>query len=230
MDNQLKELLFLPPTDLESSWLISEKIDHMLGLRVNSIEEDLLQRARNLLPHGNHKTWGPGLHQRNQTWVGLYPQTFLTPYSEIKQMLEMLQLSAGQRLVDLGAGYGRMGMMLGFFYPEVEFIGYELVEERVKEGNRVLELLELPTRLIQQDLTTNQFMLPAADVFFIYDYGEVSHIRHSLKQIESIAESKAIRVIARGKGSRSLIEHEHPWLCQINPPIHQERFSIYRLN
>jgi hypothetical protein len=56
------------------------------------------------------------------------------------------------------------------------------------------------------------FELPEADYYLIYDYGTVAHIRHTLKQLEKMADRKNFKLIARGKGTRSLIEYEHPWL------------------
>ena len=69
--------------------------------------------------------------------------------------------------------------------------------------------------------------IPQAQYYFIYDYGKVSHIRRTLKQLEDLTTKQRFKVIARGKGCRSIIEYEHPWLCELNPVIHEENFSIY---
>lgn len=42
----------------------------------------------------------------------------------------------GQTVMDLGSGFGALGMLIGLFYPEVKFIGYEILPERVDEANR----------------------------------------------------------------------------------------------
>lgn len=110
--------------------------------------------------------------------------------------------------------------------PDVQFVGFEFVSERVLEGQRVLsERGCLHAKLLQRDLTHPDFILPEAQAYFIYDYGTVPHIRATLKQIEKIADSKKVTLVARGKGTRSLIDHEFPWLML----EHQaENFSIYR--
>lgn len=208
--------------------LSSPEIDRYFGLKVNEIEESLYHAAKSLRPMGNLSNLGHVLHQGHQTWVGLEPETLQTPYQELVRLCEHLQLKSGELMVDLGAGYGRLGLVLHELYKGVLFKGYELVSERVMEGNRVFENFScINARLFTQDLTDPAFKIPRADYYFIYDYGKVAHIRETLKQIENFTDSGKFKVIARGKGTRSIIEHEHPWLSQINPVIHEENFSIY---
>lgn len=208
--------------------LSSPEIDQYFGLQVNDIEESLYHAAKTLRPQGDLSNLGHVLHQGHQTWVGLEPETLQTPYQELVKVCHHLKPLSGQQMIDLGAGYGRLGLVLHHFYPGVLFKGYELVPERVVEGNRVFEKFNCDkAKLYTQDLTDREFKLPKADFYFIYDYGKVAHIRETLKQIEAFTDSGKFKVIARGKGTRSIIEHEHPWLSQINPVIHEDNFSIY---
>lgn len=207
----------------------SEKLDLEFGFEVARIEGELLGQAQELDPTGNHKTWGASLHQGNQTWVGLSHQTLQTPYSELKKMCQLIAPKAGETIVDLGAGYGRMGLVLKALYPEVNFLGYEYVASRVKEGQRILKNYQCEKSLLfVQDLTAPDFELPEAEYYFVYDYGTVQHIRQTLKQIELMADQRNFKVIARGKGTRSLIQYEHPWLADVYPAIHEENFSIFQ--
>lgn len=220
--------LFDRPNDHSQARRASEQLDLLLGVAVASIEEKLLGFARLKDPQGSHKTWGPGIHQGNQTWVGLSHQTLQTPYSELIQMCELLNPRSGSLVVDLGAGYGRMGLVLESFYPEVRFLGLEFVEERVVEGARIFEQYNCRrARLLQGDLTQEGFELPEAESYFIYDYGTLPHIRRTLKQFEELSERKSFKLVARGHGVRNLIHYEHPWLANICPAIHRENFSVY---
>lgn len=203
----------------------SKALDQRLGLEVVNIEKDLLEEARRHRPHGHMGNWGPDFHQGHQTWVGLDPQVLQTPYQELLKMCELLVLQPGEHVIDLGAGYGRLAWILKQKYPEVSFTGYEYVKERVDEGNRVLQ----EELLIQQDLSDPDFELPVADSYFIYDFGKVQHIRKILQQLEDMAETNSFKVVARGRGTRSMIQHEHPWLAQINPPHHEENWSLYSM-
>jgi hypothetical protein len=227
--NQLNPALFTSIDDYQLARQESEKLDLEFGFEVEQIEGELLARAQELDPAGNHKTWGTSLHQGNQTWVGLSHQTLQTPYSELKKMCELIDPKALETIVDLGAGYGRMGLVLAALYPRVNFIGYEYVASRVSEGCRILEKFECQrAQLLVQDLTSPEFILPEAEYYFVYDYGTVQHIRQTLKQIEKMADQRKFKVIARGKGTRSLIQYEHPWLADVYPAIHEENFSIFQ--
>lgn len=209
----------------------SEQFDELLGFGVEGIETELLKRARELLPNGDINSWGAKIHDGNQTWVGLHLSTLQTPYLEIREMFDLLNPSAGEKVVDLGAGYGRLGLWLKVFYPEVDFVGYEYVKERVLAGSRILHEWGCSRALLlEQDLTHPEFILPEADYYFIYDYGKIDHIRHTLDQLDRMADRRMFKVIARGQGSRSLIEKEYPWLSQVHPPHHTEKFSIYSMS
>lgn len=205
----------------------SAELDRSLGFHVHTIEQRLLEQAKLLQPQGNHHTWGEGLHKGNQSWVGLDPETLQTPYSELKEMCQLLAPKSGQLVIDLGAGYGRLALIIETLYPGVLFNGFELVGERVEEGKRLFKLLNFQySTLDEQDLTSDDFNLPEADIYFLYDYGKVSHIRHTLNQLGDLVGKRTFRLVARGKGIRSLINLEFPWL---SPEAGHERthFSIY---
>jgi len=206
----------------------SHELDQELGFRINEIEDELLKKALKLRPEGNMSNFSEVLHDGHQTWVGLDPQTLNTPYSELYEMCRALKLKSSDLVVDLGAGYGRLGILLNVLHPGVKFIGYELVEERVQEGNRILTRHSCENaELFVQDLTDPTFKLPIANVYFLYDYGKVSHIRQTLKEIEKLTDKHHFQVVARGQGSTSIIDFEHPWLSQVLPVYRSKNFSIY---
>ncbi len=208
--------------------LDSEQIDLKLGFEINRVESLLLSEAKELRPLGTMANFGEILHKGHQTWVGLDPQILNTPYIELAEMCDQLLPKDGEVVVDLGAGYGRLGIVLHFLYPDVIFKGYELVKERVVEGNRILKKFQVKDgELLEQDLMNPLFRLPKANYYFLYDYGKVEHIRHTLSQLEEMTSHHHFKVIARGKGARSIIEHEHPWLTSLNEVIHQNNYSIY---
>ena len=191
----------------------SQIVDRILGFRMKYIEEMLVAEACAFDPNGNHDSWGPKMHEGVQTWVGLDLVTMQTPYSEMARIFQMLKLRPYQHVVDLGAAYGRMGALIGGLYPKAIFTGYEYVKSRVDEGNRVYQELGLTNcKLVEQDLFAKNFVMPEADIFFIYDYGQVEHIHHTLTQIYQVAKKRPVRVIARGKYTREIISSKHQWL------------------
>jgi hypothetical protein len=203
-------------------------VDKILGFRLKYIEEMLVAEARGFEPEGSHETWGPSLHQGVQTWVGLELQTLQTPYSEIMRILQLLKIKPYQHIIDLGAAYGRMGVVIGGLYIKNQFTGFEYVKARVEEGNRIYKDLGLNRVQLQtQDLFAKDFELPEADVYFIYDYGQVEHIDHTLKQVEQVAYKRPIKVVVRGKFTKRIIADRHPWMDLKYEEKLEDFFSIY---
>ncbi|MBL7715075.1 MAG: hypothetical protein JNL01_06365 [Bdellovibrionales bacterium] len=206
----------------------SEKIDALLGIESERIEAELLERAQAIQPDGSVRTYSKALHGEAQTWVGLGAQIVQTPYSEIVEILKARPPVVGEHWVDVGAGYGRLGIVLGCLFEGVQYSGFELVPERLFEGRKVFEKLQLiGTTLFQQDLSLPSFQLPVADLYFIYDYGNLEAIEKSIADIRIAAQSRKITVVARGRASRDTIEQRHPWLATVVAPFHSKNFSIY---
>ncbi len=205
--------------------LDSGEIDRTLGFRISEIERMLLFRALETLPGGDHHSWGAHLHRGNQTWVGLDPETIQTPYQELLRLCQKLPLKKNDQVIDLGAGYGRLGIVIQKVYPDIKFRGIEFVPERVIETKRVYSLLGIsPDVMNEGDLTAPDFFPGEADHYFVYDFGKVPHIRQLLNKLSQIADRKKFTLTGRGKGIRSLIAHEFLWLT---PVYEEENFSIY---
>lgn len=203
-------------------------LDKIFGFRLKYVEEMLVAEARGFEPEGSHETWGPSLHKGVQTWVGLDTHTLQTPYSECLRILQLLKIRPYQHIIDLGAAYGRMGMVIGGLYIKNSFTGYEYVKGRVDEGNRVYREFGLSRcQLVEQNLFDPAFELPQADVYFIYDYGQVEHIDRTLRQIEKIAHKRPVKVVVRGKFTKEIIKEGHQWLDLKYEGKLEERFSIY---
>lgn len=193
----------------------SAQVDAWLGLRTAETEALISERA--------------GCPRDAQHWIGLPVQALLTPYTELRAMLERLRPQPGQWVVDLGAGYGRMGFVLARHFPSVRFLGYEVVPERVAEGKRVLAMHCGPEiQLERVDLSRSDFSPAIADYYFIYDFGSRAAIEKTLGDLSVIARTRAIVVIGRGRASRDAIERQHPWLSAVLKPEHRKHYSIYR--
>lgn len=203
----IKLELQLPQLDYNSAKAHSRNLDNLLGYDCIEIEDALYeenQAARDL---------------RRQYWFGLDIQSLQTPYSEIVEMINELNPQSGDVWMDLGAAYGRVGVTLGFLRPEVQFVGYELVQARVSEGRRVFDRWKLSSAKIKKaDLASQDFEVLPADIYFLYDFGTKKDVYDVLEKLRVIAQSRSIQVIARGRGIRNWIPMDFPWLAQMNPP------------
>lgn len=206
----------------------SQYIDKILGFKLEEVERKLITKAKGVDPEGSHESWGPAMHSGVQTWVGLDLQILQTPYSEIMRILQLIKLKPQQHVVDLGAAYGRMGVVIGGLYGKSLFTGFEYVKERVDEGNRIYKDLSLKNcQLEAADLFSADFKLPEADLYFIYDYGHVEHIDRTLRQIAYVSRKRAVKIVARGKFTKQIIASYHPWLELKYEGKLEEFFSVY---
>lgn len=202
----------------------SDLVDAHLGMQIVKVE--------NKLRTNGCKSMGSDFSDKPQElWIGLAAKRFLTPYTEIRSMLSLIKPKAGSTIVDLGAGYGRMGFVVGKHYPKVKFIGYEYVGERVKESKKSLKKLKHPLVTFKHaDLSSLEFKPVVADYYFIYDYGTIDAIQKTLFDLRKIAQEKPITIIARGRDSRDFIKDHHPWLKKRVLPKSYIYFSIYDSN
>lgn len=202
----------------------ADQVDAWLGLQVSKVETALVAtQGRGPAARGESVGLQP------ETWIGVAPSTFLTPYAELREMIERLAPPPGARFVDLGAGYGRLGFVLGRHFAEAHFLGYELVAERVAEGMLALERQGCQqARLVTTNLAASDFRTERADFYFIYDFGERAAIEKVLGDLREVARSGALTVIGRGRATRDAIERGHPWLAGVRTAEHCGNYSIYR--
>jgi hypothetical protein len=136
-------------------------------------------------------------------------------YSNIFLSLDKLNLKEGSKVVDLGSGYGRVGLIFALLRPDIHFTGYEYVSHRVEVGNRAASFFNLQDRLtfITQDLSLADFKLPIANVFYLYDpFTEETYV-FILDQIVELSQSQQVTIVTKGNASKWLeqIAQEHHW-------------------
>jgi SAM-dependent methyltransferase len=199
----------------------SESVDRWLGFRIPEIERALNLKGCLYKP-SNHD----GTLQR--LWFGLAEQILLTPYIELRWILAQLQLPDRAMVVDLGAGYGRLGHVLARNYPGAKFVGYEYVGERVAEARRLFAKEKLNgCEMIHADLSRKTFQPVEADAYFLYDFGTPEAIEKTLFDLRKISERRSFTLVARGRTCRYAIELRHPWLKRISSITGEGRTSTY---
>lgn len=191
-------------------------VDDWLGFEHEKIESSL---------RGGDKS----ASSSQQNWEHLSVQAMQTPYVEIRNILDILNPQPGETLIDLGAAYGRMGLVMNKHFPLTNFFGFEIEAARVREAQRVMALQKMDiSQMITADLSSPEFTMPVADYYFIFDYGHERDVRRTLQDLQSIARTRPLHVVARGRLSRALIHAYHPWLASMHGPQHFPHFSIYR--
>lgn len=194
-------------------------IDYLLGLESKDIENKLVfDKKEN--PRQTYNVLS--------TWIGLHHQTLQTPYHDILQIGQTLLPLKPKLIVDFGAAYGRIGFVLNTILPETEFLGLEIVEERIKEGNRILkEYNKKNVQLISKDILSKNFEIPKADIYFIYQFGQINEVNALLKSLAQKFKKEEFLLIIRGDEVRDLISNSFPIFSESISPVHQPPWNIY---
>ncbi|WP_412469632.1 MULTISPECIES: hypothetical protein [unclassified Halobacteriovorax] len=136
-------------------------------------------------------------------------------YSTILLALEGIDASAGDTVVDLGSGYGRVGLVCSLLRPDLEFVGYEYVNHRVEVSNNACHNLGLDESLTfkVQDLSLKSFSIPKADIYYLYDPFSKETYDYVLNQILEISYEKKITIVTKGNANKWLMDiaKEQQW-------------------
>ena len=203
-------------TDKEYSQVLDEKY----GFQIHKVEENLCKEHK--VADIGYKLGG------SRTWIGLHPQIFQTPYSEIDSFLKILKSYSPKILVDLGAGYGRVGLVMQKHIPEASFLGLELVKERCLEGNRIFKELGYKNCVLKsENIVAAKYDIPKSDIYFIYDFSDQHDQKKLLDVFSKRMETERFFMVVRGKSMRSLIQNKYPEFYSCFNPRHEKNWSIY---
>jgi tRNA G46 methylase TrmB len=139
----------------------------------------------------------PENHERLYEGAGLGVQT---SYTSLLIALDELKLKVGARFVDLGSGYGRVGLVVGIVRPDIDFVGYEYVAHRVEASqNSALQAgLSGHVSFLTQDLSDLKFEIPEADVYYMYDPFSQETYLHVFNQLLAIAKKQPVMIVTKG--------------------------------
>lgn len=227
LSEQIKDPGFFAAPEGKSQRIFSKEIDKKLGFRTYSLENQLLKKYRPF-----YKDEDGSSRKRHypyaQTWIGLNPQTLLTPYPEILKFLEFFRTRPPNKVIDLGAAYGRVGLVLNAVYPKAQFMGIELVETRAHEARRIFKKFGINnSEMLTQNITEEGYEIPDADIYFIYDFGNRKDLEYVIEKLSKKMKTKKFALIVKGDFIRSTIQFFFPMLLVKNIVTHEKEWSIY---
>ena len=123
-----------------------------------------------------------------------------TSYATFFEILSKLQLPTHARLIDLGSGYGRMGLVAGLWRDDLEFTGYEYVAHRVEIARAAAARAGLAQRVrfYAQDLGAADFSIPEADLYYMFDPFNGETYSRVIGRLIEIGRARVILVVAKG--------------------------------
>lgn len=116
----------------------------------------------------------------------------------LQGLFSTLQLKEGTTFYDLGSGYGNIILYGASLFPNVNFVGIEIVKERNDVCNALIEELNLKNiKTHCKDFFMVDFS--DGDVFYLYNPLHELHYEPMLEKLKAIADTKQIIVIAESK-------------------------------
>lgn len=178
------------PIDTRSAFVNSmyrafDEMDQILGLNYER------EAGMALNPHGTERLYeGAG--------VGVQ-----TSYPTILLALEQLAPSPGSTFIDLGSGYGRVGLVLGLLRTDVQFIGYEYVGHRVQVAQAAADRSGLAehVQFFEQDLSSPEFRIPEAEIYYMYDPFSQETYKYVFEQLKEIGRRRPITIVTKGRAA-----------------------------
>jgi len=205
----------------------AKKLDKRLGYKISKIEVKLLQKYKAYdLPEIEESN--KQHYKGTQAWIGLHPQALQTPYNDLYEALNILKDYNVEKIVDIGAGYGRVGIVKNAVFPKSQFVGYEILKQRQREGNRIFDKLNLlNSKILLEDVLEEEFDLPRADIYFMYDFSEVADLTQILDTLYSRKNDYQFFLITKGERLDFLIEKRYKEFWQANNFIEVGSLKIY---
>ncbi|UYL10298.1 class I SAM-dependent methyltransferase [Bdellovibrio sp. SKB1291214] len=129
-------------------------------------------------------------------------------YSTVLTALNHLQITGSSKFVDLGSGYGRVGLVVGLLRPDIHFVGYEYVPHRVQISAKTAERFEIQdhVKFQVQDLSLKDFSIPEAEIYYLYDPFSEETYSHVLHQLIDLSRRKPFVIVTKGNARKWLLD------------------------
>lgn len=206
----------------------SRELDKRLGIASDLIESRLSDVYQHYYGVGDNEG-KKKLTGTQNAWFGLDAQILQTPYHECFEILEFLEEFNLKSIVDIGAGYGRFGIVAEILQYDYQYYGYEIVPERVQEAQSFINSHDLKKTFIEcQNVLDSSFAFPKASVFMLYDFSNPQDISTILHKLSDIWGKEKQILILRGKAAHSLVSNKFREFQCLGDPVYFDKWTGYK--
>lgn len=131
-----------------------------------------------------------------------------TPVSDLMRIDSLIEFRFDEKIVDLGSGHGAPALFFGALHPETDWLGLELVREKVAGAELVALSLELHNvQFRQSDLSDPELRLPAADTYYLLNPVETPILVRLFEKMREVSKTRKVRIVALGiEGATPLLD------------------------
>lgn len=171
-------------------------MDALMGLDTEKIANQILTRL------GDGKNINPDLQKQNygneEIWFDRDGEQ-QTSWSQLIELVELMDLEEGQMVSDLGSGIGRLGLLLGLLRPDIKFVGFELVDIRVQWANSAARSNGFRNVSFQtENLANASLKLPLADHFYLFNPTSPKTSERLASALDKLSQEQSFKVYIRG--------------------------------
>jgi hypothetical protein len=205
-------------------------IDHYDRFNINEFELDQLIAAENEIDQVFgicHNLGRPS--QTEYEYADLNNTALNSSYIDLMHFLKVFD---GNEILDVGAGCGRLGFVIGLLYPHINYYASEISSTRIEALEHFRMQFNLPNlHIYRGDYLSDQHLLQV-DALYLYLPWEMIH-QIMLKLIES-EKSKTLWVVESHGDVIDQLE-SRPYLRRLQQlkltiPRHHQEMSAYRFD
>jgi hypothetical protein len=167
-------------------------LDSLFGLDVEKLDQALandletngrLDYSKKQKLFGSEEIWyAPGAGQQSD-------------WSTLIKALDTMELQPNQTVSDLGSGIGRLGLLVGLLWPDVNFIGLEIVSIRVNFANNLARQNGFTNISFKvSDLGDENIVLPDAEHIYMFNPTNPETSELLTNKLVELATRKSIEV------------------------------------